>query len=287
MLDVRTQSLAIIYRKNIDLMAKSKANSWQRFKLSLRAALDTDLTRLYGYQGPIDLPDGVDRPIWAASVDLVDPPGYFLHYFQSQQRGPTTNECVTTAVVMSMNILEDRISAAHAQPIQCISNLLLEEYTRDLDARGLSGWRYRFSTNSPLPGMMTPWQAVLALKDHAFKLKAKYGRSYTIRLKPRCTVNDLISNLKQGNIILIHGAWQNPLTSSSNRHLAFLGGMPHTMLLVGYDPDAEHWFLLDPGYPPEAAFRSMTTPELLKNFWGRKFLFYPPRFSITILTPEQ
>lgn len=256
----------------------------------LKSTLDSILGRLYDYRGSIQKPAAGTSQVWAAPPNLPtgspDPRDYFLHYFQSQNGGPTTNECVTTSVVMSMNIMEDRAVSGSTGPIQYRASLKLEAYTRDLDARGIMGWKYRFSTRSPLPGMMTPWQAIIALRDHAAALKAKYGKSYKVRLSPRCTVNNLIDHLKQGNIVLMHGAWCIKITASSNRHLAFMGGMPHTMLLVGYDPNADQWLLLDPAKHPPASFRAMKTQELITGFWGRKFLFYPPRFSVTIIIPE-
>jgi hypothetical protein len=271
-------------------MKKNNTSAGENSRISLKATLDTILDGLYEYHGSIHNPEVEKKMVWAAPLnlpkDVLDLGEYFLHYFQSQGRDPTPNECVTTSVVMSMNIMEDRVASGNMQPIQYISKLLLKDYTRDLDALRILGWKYRFSSDSLLPGMMTPWQAVLALKDHAATLKAKYGRSYKIQLKPWCTINDLINNLKQGKIMLIHGAWRIPLTASTNRYLAFIGGMPHTMVLVGYEPEADQWFLLDPGLPPTPTFRRMKTEELLTKFWGRKFLFYPPRFSITIITPD-
>lgn len=266
-------------------MTESSTTTWDL----LKARLDVLFGQLYDYHGSTEKPETGIEKIWAARPNLPaessDPQKYFLHYFQSQLKGPTTNECVTTSAVMGMNIMED-MAASKGQAIQFISNLRLEEYTSDLDSRGIKGWLYRFSTTSPLPGMMTPWQAVLALRHHARKLSAKYGRSFKLRLKPWCTVDDLVENLKQGKVMLIHGAWQIKLaTAQKDRHLPFLGGMPHTMLLVGYDPGTDSWLILDPARNA-ASIHSMTTNKLIEDFWGRQFLFYPPRFSVTVISPD-
>jgi hypothetical protein len=219
---------------------------------------------------------------------------YFLHYFQSQGLGPTSNECVTTSAVMAMNMMEDRIAcdpneaAFHFQ-----ANLMIEDFIRDLDSQGISAWKYRFSTRSMLPGMMPPSGARRALRAHAAKLKQKYGRSYSVKTHSYLTANDLIEALEQQEIILLHGAWQKKLSDPKDRQLALMGGMPHTMLLVGYEPGQDAWSLLNPAEPWLTSrmtefhphlFR-MNTPQLI-DFWGRKFLFYPPRFSITTLTEE-
>jgi hypothetical protein len=264
---------------------------------SLLTALDSALDKFYGYRGPCDPPKRANGEIWPVPANLLtgslQPSEYFLHYFQSQGYGPTPNECVTTSVVMGMNMLEDRIASGGVGPIRYVSDLRLEEYVRTLDGHGFSGWKYRFSTKSPLPGMMTPWQGILALKDHAAQLKAKYGKSYTIQLDPGRSVDDLIQNLQRYRIILLHGAWPISLTGPANIQLAFIGGMPHTMLLVGYDASRDQWSMLNPADPwltqrppvPPGQLYQMTTQKLMQ-FWGRKFLFYPPRFSITTITPE-
>jgi hypothetical protein len=264
---------------------------------SLVATLDSTLEKIYGYHGPYDLPKQAAGAIWPLPAALLagytPPDEYFLHYFQSQGYGPTNNECVTTSVVMSMNMIEDRIAAGGKGPIHFIADLHLEDYVRTLDQRGISGWKYRFSTNSPLPGMMTPAGAINALNDHAAELKAKYGKSYAVQLEPGRGVDDLIGNLQACRIILIHGAWPISLSGPSNAQLALVGGMPHTMLLVGYDAGSDQWLLLNPAEPwltqrppmPPGRFYQMTTQKLLE-FWGRKFLFYPPRFSITTIAPD-
>lgn len=279
-------------------MARSKTTTWENFKFSVNIALNGALSRLYDYHGPISKLEGVNGQVRATPSNLPEetpePHEYFLHYFQSQGLGPTRNECVTTSVVMAMNIMEDRIASAYPEPIRYIANLWLEDYIRELDARGFFGWKYRFSTNSPLPGMMTPWQALIALRNHAAELKAKYGNSYKVKLKHGCTLSDLVQNMAEGKIILLHGAWHIKLTDPKYRHLAFLGGMPHTMLLVGYDATENEWMFLNPAVPwitdrnaqVASALYRMKTEKLVADFWGRKFLFYPTRFSITVLVQD-
>jgi hypothetical protein len=219
---------------------------------------------------------------------------YFLHYFQSQGYGPTTNECVTTSTLMSMNMLKDLAALRYDRPIEPDRNI--SEYTRDLDALGIRGWKYRFSTKSPFPGMMTPWQAIFALKNFAASLEEKYGKSYKVKLSAHHKLPDLTERLREGNIILIHGAWQMTLDPNNkkigyNPLLAVLGGMPHTMVLIGYDGDTSQWLLLNPADPWPDDKHKPVTPKIsrmstqqLMDFWGRKFLFYPPRFALTKIT---
>lgn len=270
--------------------------------------LDDFLNKIYGYQGAPERPNFSSGKIWAMpdmalrypwATDMPDEalqPGekYFLHYYQNQGYGPTKNECVTTSAITIMNILKDWVAVR--QNRQAEADKLLPDYTRELDDRRVWGWLYRFSTDSWLPGMMTPWQAVIALRDHAAYLKEEYGKSFEVKLSVGHTVDDLIERMRAGKIMLIHGAWQKLLSSprEKDKHLAYMGGTPHTMVLTGYDGDSDHWILLDPGYPRLADktkppvkpdLHKMTTENLLK-FWGRQFLFYPTRFAITTITPE-
>lgn len=270
--------------------------------------LDDFLDKIYGYQGTSTRPNFSSGKIWAmpdmplqypwatdtAEEALQPGEAYFLHYYQNQGYGPTENECVTTSAITIMNILKDWVAARQDRPAE--ADRLLPDYTRELDERGIWGWLYRFSTDSRLPGMMTPWQAMLALKDHARHLKKEYGKSYKVKLSVDHTLDDLVARMRAGKIMLIHGAWPNPLHSSpaKDKHLAFLGGMPHTMVLVGYDGDNDRWILLNPAHPwpvdkakppVKPVLYKMTTEKLI-DFWGRQFLFYPARFAITTITPE-
>jgi hypothetical protein len=262
--------------------------------------LDKFLDNLYRNRRDENLPHEISGQVWGAPPIpsplpwASDSSSYFLHYFQSQGYGPTPNECVTTSALMSMNMLKDWAALHEGHLMEPDRNL--EEYTRELDAIGIWGWRYRFSTTSPLPGMMTPWQAIFTLKDFAKNLQRKYKKSFNVKLSAGHKLQDLIEHLRKGNIILIHGAWQMTLDRSNkklvhNPLLAFLGGMPHTMLLIGYDGDTSQWLLLNPADPWPTDKHKTLTPKIsrmstrqLMDFWGRKFLFYPPRFAFTSIS---
>ncbi len=264
--------------------------------------LDTFLDKLYQNHREENPPNEIAGQVWGIpsnSLSLpwaTDAQTYFLHYFQSQGYGPTTNECVTTSALMAMNMLKDWAALQEGHLFE--ADRTLEDYTSELDSRGLKSWKYRFPTKSPLPGMMTPWQAILALKDFAKDLRNKYKRAFNVQLSAHHTLHDLVEQLRQGNIILIHGAWQMTLDKSNkkagyNPLLAWLGGMPHTMVLIGYDGDAAQWLLLNPADPLPSDKHQPITPKIsrittkeLMDFWGRKFLFYPPRFAFTTIILE-
>ncbi len=267
--------------------------------------LDAFLDKLYRNRLDENPPSRISGQVWGMPSSSLPFPwvsdwshreSYFLHYFQSQGYGPTTNECVTTSALMSMNMLKDWVALHEGHTAE--PDWTIEDYTRELDSRGFWGWKYRFSTRSPLPGMMTPWQAIFALKDFSKALAKKYGRSFKVKLSARRKLLDLIESLREGNIILIHGAWQMTLDKNNkklghNPLLALLGGMPHTMVLIGYDGDTAQWLLLNPADPWPSDKQKPITPKIsrmstkqLMDFWGRKFLFYPPRFAFTTIRLE-
>ncbi len=283
--------------------ASALSQAWSRFIYRFDAFLDG----LYRNRQNADSPGGIIGRVWGMPSMAQPFPWeyespnknakpeeiYFLHYFQSQGYGPTTNECVTTSTLMSMNMLKDLLALRQGHPLE--ADRKIAEYTRDLDGLGIRGWKYRFSTRSPFPGMMTPWQAILALRDFSRNLAQKYGKSYKVQLRVRQTLNDLIELFRDGNIILIHGAWQMTFDRNSKEHgynplLTLLGGMPHTMLLIGYDGDTSQWLLLNPAdpwlsdtHPPSKPKLFRMNTQQLMDFWGRKFLFYPPRFALTTI----
>lgn len=241
--------------------------------------LDARLDRLYQNRWEADPPKEIAREVWGmppiaqmlpwasdlSTDNIHSQENYFLHYFQSQRDGPTPNECVTTSALMCMNMVKDWAAVQQGQRFEPDRNIA--EYTSELDALGLRGWRYRFSTKSPLPGMMTPWQAITALKDFSKGLHEKYGKSLKVTLSARHNLLDLIKQLRAGSIILIHGAWPMTLDRSKkqlgyNPLLAFLGGTPHTMLLIGYDGNTSQWLLLNPADP---------RPEKKMGWRGRNF----------------
>jgi hypothetical protein len=267
--------------------------------------MDKFLDRIYGYRGAGENPKEVNGQIWAMpKMELPLPwvckdpsspgeciqPGepYFLHYYQSQWDGPTLNECVTTAVLMCKNILTEWIAGRTNKPVE--SNQRIEEYARELDKLRIRGWLYRFPTKSILPGMMHPRQGVKVLRDLSIELGIRFRNTFSVKLISGHTVEDLAQLLEDGKLLILHGAWHQKFWSK-NFHLALMGGMPHTMVLVGYDALTDKWVLLNPAHPMQRDRREPIKPTLYKmtteklmEFWGRRFLLYPPRFSITIIS---
>jgi hypothetical protein len=131
-------------------------------------------------------------------------------------------------------------------------------------------------------GMLLPEYAVQVFNEHSNTLRETYGCGYEVQLTSGNTVDDLIKNLQNGYPTNIHIA--RPVSIfDPDGHLAYFGGYPHTLTVVGYDASTDKWVLLDPATPNK--YNEMPTSELVDN-WGREFLFYPPSFSMTTLIPD-
>ena len=223
------------------------------------------------------------------------------HYYQNQSMVPKTGpvECVTTSVVMVMNMMKDRL--AHDYKESAWPDIRVKEYTARLDGMGWRGLRYRISSGFFLAaarGWMHPvWQAPIALRQWAQELKKGYGISYEIKQSSGNSLEDIGRALRAGSFVLVHGLWQ--VTDTRGIHYVF-GGLPHTMLPVKIDRQADKvWFLnpagagprtiqMDQPVPfPAPALYDMPTGEFLA-FWGRKSLLnlYTRPFTMTVVSPE-
>jgi hypothetical protein len=95
--------------------------------------------------------------------------------------------------------------------------------------------------------------------------------SWTVTTSSGNDVNDLIHNLQEGNPTVIYGAWEQ-------------GGVPHTVVIAGYDPAGDNWQILDPAAGPNPQVSEWST-EFLESWWGRKYSAYP-RYTMVVLDVE-
>jgi hypothetical protein len=223
------------------------------------------------------------------------------HYYQNQGMVPRTGpvECVTTSVVMVMNMVKDRL--AQDLGMTAIPDIRVDEYVQKLDQIRLAGLRYRFSSNFPLAGvrgwMLPVLQAPRALKRFAAELKRDYGCAFHVQQTWGNRLEDIARALEQENFVLVHGLWQ--ITDSKKIQRKF-GGFPHTMVAVQVDWKAGKVVLLNPAEPhpmtvqaddphtrPEARLFEMSIQEFM-DFWGRRsFLnLYARPFTMTVVIPE-
>ncbi|MBL8079544.1 MAG: C39 family peptidase, partial [Anaerolineales bacterium] len=237
----------------------------------------------YDYHGPVHPPT-----VTPASQLLMPLPGisptspkdYILKNYQITQyppQWPSRNECVTTATIQDMNMMQDILSSKFGVPQ--LHHMDLPTFTNALDGQPL--WALRPPANVPIiGGMLPPQSATAVLEGHSMWLRETYGYGYTVKLTSYNTVDDLIENLQNGYPTSLH------ISQSVDLHTdwrAIIGGAPHTVTLAGYDSNTDHWLILDPAN--SSSYTEWSTPELMDK-WGRQFLFYPPRFAMTTLIPD-
>jgi hypothetical protein len=225
-----------------------------------------------------------------------------LHYYQNQGMVPGTGpvECVTTCVVMVMNMLKDRL--AHDLDRPAIPDITVRAYAARLDGLGIFGWGCRLPSNFFIPagrGWMHPiWQAPAALREFAGILKKEYGVAFTFSQPAGSSLEDITQALEAGKYVIVHGLWPNePL----KEQLVRFGGGPHSLVPVLVAAQADQVLCLDPADPdpgtidpdrpatyPAARLSAMPTAEFLA-FWGRKSLLnlYTRPFTMTVLTPDE
>jgi hypothetical protein len=233
-------------------------------------------------------------------MNLLYPP---IHYYQNQGMVPDTGpvECVTTSVVMAMNMAKDRLARDFNQPP--IPDISVQEYAAGLDGKKIFGLPYRIPSDFFLAaarGWIHPvFQAPAALRQFAQELKQKYNypHSFAVKQSSGNTLENIRENLQAGNFVLIHGLWA---VSGRNDPLYRFGGHPHTMLPVDVDDRAGKVILLNPAEPdprkvkpgnpstyPTLTLDQMPMQEFLA-FWGRKSILnlYTRPFTMTVVIPE-
>jgi Bacterial Ig domain/Bacterial Ig-like domain len=272
---------------------------WERIKKGASAAwtgamvsLDNFLDEhFYDYNGPHDPPQGVQGQI------TLNFPSPIESYHQNQYNihgntGPV--ECVTTSAVSAVNMMNEW--AAQQVGATPLTDINIVDFTDSLNSLGPQAVRYRDEPGhtrylgiAQTGGWMHPRNQMLnLLNDYSTVLDQQYGCSYQVQQTSGNDVNDLIDNLQNNRITLIHGVWDDdPMVDANGKidYLHLLGGTPHTMMVTGYDATTDQWRMLDTG---GNAFTYMSTEELYDTFWGRHYIFntYTPRFTITTITPD-
>jgi hypothetical protein len=224
---------------------------------------------------------------WPSSLR---PPGDFhQNQFAVQLTGPV--ECVTTTVVTARNMLNELLALKTNQAR--LSDLSVQEYIDTLDRLGWRGLSYRFPTNFPgisIPltaielnprGFMLPrLQALNALKRIAAELRQYYGCSFAVKQTSGNTLQDIATNLREGNLVLLSGLYE-----SSNPVQNLLGGSPHTLgPVTKIDFGTGMITLLDTG--PHQPLSTVSFGNFMQ-FWSRKsrLNLYTKPCTMTILIP--
>jgi hypothetical protein len=250
---------------------------------------DAALDAMYGYHGPANPPKNVTGQLWM-SLPGASPssPNSILDNCRVDQLHtpiwPSNNECVTAATIQDMNMMQAILADKFGIPE--LVHMDLPTFATAFDAQPL--WLLRPPADTPVVGgMMHPYAAVAVMQGHADWLRTNFGCGYRVELTSGNTVDDLIENLKNGYPTSIHISQKVHLFEDGkfNDYRALLGGVPHTVMLAGYDATTDTWFILDPSPYARTDYTKWNTSQLMEQ-WGRKFLLYPPRFAMTTLIPD-
>jgi len=176
------------------------------------------------------------EPIW------LDDRAVLGKYYQSQGRLPTgvwTNDCGPTNLAMVLNYLAGDST-----------------WTKDTVAPYL--WRLGWPFPQSIRGATPPWSMSKAFNN----LAEQENLPWTSRWLGGGTREHLIVNLQRGSPTTIILVWSN--------------GGAHYVTVVGYDPDTDIFYLLDPdpdyeesGLPPEKCIGEMRWENLTEH-WSRQ-----------------
>ncbi len=142
-------------------------------------------------------------------------------------------ECVTSTVVVTRNMMNEY--AAHLSGKTQQPDWTLQGYITRLDGMGGQSLQYRVPSYVPITGgwMHPRLQMKNALEEIQAELKTDYNCSFTYKQTKWNFYNDIATEVSQGHLVLVHGAWNvDPKLSAwetlTNPH-AWIGGTPHTM----------------------------------------------------------
>jgi hypothetical protein len=233
----------------------------------------------YGFPTSGGLPTGLSGQIWLAGfneADLLD-----LHQWQNDGTESTPNDCATTS--MSMVINQALITLGYpGEPAQHGEMALI------LDSAPEQIFQmYRIPAGTPTirlnmaalgnivlepRGAMPPSGTLAALNQLADEMhRAGIPASWTAEASGHNNLGDLSDNLQNGKPTILYGV-EN--------------GIPHAMVLAGYDADNDVWKILDPGLGPDPItndprFLEMDSQQL-ETWWGGRYFAYQ-RNTIVVL----
>ncbi len=220
---------------------------------TLRARIGAWLDRLwYGRPQTPRPPSYTGPPLWLGRLTPTTLLGTHQHQYDGRQTTP--NDCAVACTAMLIH--QALTLAGHRQV-----HVPYPALARAMDRAPLYGLGFY---RVPFVGALPPGRAAAALRCLA-RAFVRHGqpRPWRVHLQGRCQADCLVRNLRQGYPTMIYGVWPN--------------GMPHTVVVVGYDPATDHWHLLDPGHPApytgRPAFRVWSTAALYA-WWGRRYFAY-------------
>jgi hypothetical protein len=239
-------------------------------------------------------PEGVEGMLWLAGMTREEL--LCMHQWQLDPTMTTPNDCAVTAMAMAINMARQQLGIT-GDPVQhgALAELLdqagadseLGQRLRLLadgfqlgDIPGLiagTGEGSRLNVPFRIPagvqpgeGAMPPGGIEAALNWYAEEYVPEGSPSWTAEASSGNDVSDLIRNFQEGNPTILYGVGRT--------------GIPHTVLVAGYDSSTGDWLILDPASgdpedPPQ--FRTLDTPEL-EEWWGGRYFAFPRYTAVTL-----
>ncbi len=199
-------------------------------------------------------------PEWLGGL----PPARLLttHQHQRDGRQTTPNDCVVVSMAM---VIHQALLLAGYQDIR----VPYPDLARAMDRAPLYG---RGFYRVPFVGAVPPGRAAAALRCLADAFVAHgHPRPWRVGLRGRVPIEQLVTHLREGRPSILYGVWPD--------------GMPHAVVLAGYDPHIDRWYILDPSHPSPyrgaAEFARWSTDQLL-DWWGRRYFAYQ-RYTVVWL----
>jgi len=225
-------------------------------RAGLRSRLSHWLDRLW-YGLPQPEPEALphprsEAPLWLGGLT----PAQLLatHQHQRDGRETTPNDCAVVSMAM---VIHQALLLAGYTDIR----VPYPDLARAMDRAPFYG---RGFYRVPFVGAVPPGRAAAALRCIAQAFVSDgHPRPWRVHLRGRLTQERLLFHLRAGYPTILYGVG----------HL----GIPHAVVLAGYDATADQWYILDPAYPwpyrgrPEFARWS---PSQLARWWGRRYFAY-------------
>ena len=118
---------------------------------------------------------------------------------------------MTTSAVIARNIVKDQVLRRLGLPAGREPDLVPSVFADGTNNLNLVNWRYRLPSYLPVVGgFMHPVLQLPHLLDHwAEGLDKEFQLSFSHTLTSHNNPDDLINNLRNDRVTLVHGVWEN------------------------------------------------------------------------------